>query len=163
MGIAAHIRGSLITPDFAVKSYVEDLSDEEMLVRPVPNANHIKWQLGHLIASQNYLIEQACPGVMPPLPAGFAEKYNKDTATVDDPNAFDSKEDLMQLWDSQRKGMLAALDKLSDEELEKPAPESLQRFAPTVGGMFAGQSMHWMMHAGQWAVIRRKLGRKPLF
>jgi len=22
---------------------------------------------------------------------------------------------------------------------------------------------HWLMHAGQWAVVRRKLGKPPLF
>ena len=37
------------------------------------------------------------------------------------------------------------------------------RFAATVRAMFSGQGMHWMMHAGQWAVVRRKLGRKRLF
>jgi hypothetical protein len=29
--------------------------------------------------------------------------------------------------------------------------------------VFSMQGSHWMMHAGQWAVLRRKLGRPPLF
>jgi hypothetical protein len=32
-----------------------------------------------------------------------------------------------------------------------------------VAGIFLMQGTHWTMHAGQWAVIRRKLGRAPLF
>jgi hypothetical protein len=32
-----------------------------------------------------------------------------------------------------------------------------------VGALFSVEGSHWLMHAGQWAVIRRQLGRKPLF
>jgi hypothetical protein len=32
-----------------------------------------------------------------------------------------------------------------------------------VGDVFSMQGGHLLMHAGQWAVVRRKLGRKPLF
>jgi hypothetical protein len=63
----------------------------------------------------------------------------------------------------QRAGTLAALEKLSDDDLEKPAPEKIQQFGATVGTVFAGQNMHWVMHAGQWVIVRRQLGRKPLF
>ena len=34
---------------------VSDLSDAELLVRPVPQANHIAWQLGHLILQDSRL------------------------------------------------------------------------------------------------------------
>jgi hypothetical protein len=163
MSIASHIKVSLESPTVVVKSYLEDLSDQELLVRPADGANHIAWQLGHLIASEHQLIEQVCPGSLPDLPEGFAEKYTKETSTVDDPGAFHSKEEYLKLMDEQRAGLLTALEKLSDEDLEKPSPESLQEFWATVGAVFSGQGMHWMMHAGQWAVIRRQLGRQPLF
>ena len=32
--------------------YLSDLSDADLLVRPAPGANHIAWQLGHLIYSE---------------------------------------------------------------------------------------------------------------
>lgn len=163
MSLATHIKQTLEPPDFVVKSYLADLTDEDLLIRPVPGANHIAWQLGHLIAAEHSLVNQACPGSMPPLPDGFAEKYSKETASLDDPGAFHKKEEYIKLMDEQRAGTLATLEKLSDEELEKPAPESLRYFAATVGGIIAGQSMHWMMHAGQWAIVRRQLGKPPLF
>src|SRR5262245_38109749 len=75
--------------------YVEDLTDAELLKRPHPKCNHIKWQLGHLIAGENQMIEQIAPGSMPALPAGFAERYTKETASSDDPAKFDSKADLL--------------------------------------------------------------------
>lgn len=163
MSIARHIQTGLQLPTFIVDGYLEDLAQEDLFVRPAPGANHIAWQLGHLITSEHQMINMVCPDAMPPLPEGFAEAYTKETAGLDDPEAFHSKEEYLRVRDEQRKAMLAALEKLSDEELESPTPEKLQRFATTVGTLFSGLGIHWTMHAGQWAVIRRQLGRPPLF
>ena len=157
------IKASMSAPDMIVNAYLGDLSDEELLVRPVEGANHIAWQLGHLITSENSMVEQTCPGSMPPLPEGFKEKYTKETATLDEASAFHTKEEYLKLFNEQRAGTLKALDGLNDDDLDKPAPESLRKMFPTVGAIFSMQPTHWVMHAGQWAVIRRKLGRAPLF
>ncbi len=69
------IKESMNTSNMIVHAYLEDLSDEELLVRPVEGANHIAWQLGHMISSEHNLTEMTCPGSMPPLPEGFANKY----------------------------------------------------------------------------------------
>lgn len=145
------------------QSYLADLTDDELLVRPVPGANHIAWQLGHLIVNEHEMIEAACPGSMPALPDGFAEKYTPETAGLDAREAFHPKSVYMNAIEVQRSGTLQALEKLTDEDLDKPAPEKYRNFLKTVGELFAIQGTHWMMHGGQWAVIRRKLGRKPLF
>lgn len=157
------IRASMAVPDVIVQSYLDDLSDDDLMIRTVDGLNHIKWQLGHLVSSENGMIESVCPGSMPPLPEGFKEKYTKETASIDDPAAFHSKDEYLKLAAEQREAMLKALDGLSDDDLDKPAPERLQRMWPTVGSVFSMQPTHWVMHAGQWAVLRRKLGKPPLF
>jgi hypothetical protein len=157
------IKAVLAPSDYVVKAYLEDLSDADLLIRPVPGANHIAWQLGHLIAAEHELVEMACPGQMPPLPAGFAEKHTTETAKLDDPKAFLTKAEYLKQYAAQRAGTLALLDKQSEAELAAPAPEKIRMFAATVGALFANQAGHWMMHAGQWAIVRRKLGRPPLF
>jgi hypothetical protein len=140
--------------------YVEDLTDQELLHRPAKGANHINWQLGHLIASENMMGNQAIPGSMPPLPAGFAEKYTKETAASDDPASFLKKADLLKVYEEQRAATLQALEKVSEADLDKATGVD---YAPTVGAMFSMHGTHWVMHAGQWAVVRRQLGRKPLY
>jgi len=154
---------ALRSSDGVWKMYLDDLSDAELLERPVDKANHIAWQLGHLITAENGLTSQVCPGVMPELPEGFAERHTSETAASDDPNSFLSKDEYLQLFQQQRTATLAALDGLTAEQLDEPAPEDLRHICQTVGGVFALQASHWTMHAGQWAVIRRKLGRPPLF
>jgi hypothetical protein len=163
MSIALHVRQTLELPAMIVHRYLEDLTDEDLFVRPYGPMNHIAWQLGHLIAGENFHINQVASGSMPALPEGFRERHSKETAANDDRSLFCTKAEYLILMNEQRAGTLNVLEGLSDEELLKPSPESIRYFGPTVGAVFSGQSAHWMMHAGQWAVIRRKLGKPPLF
>jgi hypothetical protein len=144
-------------------AYLGDLTDGELLHRPHTDCNHIAWQLGHLIASEHQMVEGVAPGSMPDLPEGFVGKHSKETASSDDASAFCSKQEYLELFETIRSATLAALEKLSDEDLDKPSPEEMQGYAPTVGAVFDLQGGHWLMHAGQWAVIRRQLGHDPLF
>lgn len=157
------IRSSIEMANFIASGYLEDLSDSDLLVRPVPGANHIAWQLGHLIGSTQQMFDLALPGTLPPLPAGFQEKYTKETAAGDDPAAFHKKAEYQQVMGAQREAALAKLARLTDADLDKPAPEEFKDYLKNIGDLFSIQGSHLLMHAGQWAVVRRKLGRKPLF
>ncbi|MDP6446148.1 MAG: DinB family protein [Pirellulaceae bacterium] len=163
MSIASHIKAELGLPGFVVQGYLQDLSDADLMLRAHEKANHIAWQLGHLIVAEHNLNNMVCPDSMPALPAGFAEQHDDETATSDDPSEFCSKDEYLKLMDEQRAGTFALLDRLSDEELESAAPEKIQKFGATVGAVIAGQSAHWMMHAGQWVIVRRQLGKEAMF
>ena len=140
--------------------YLGDLTDAEMMKRPCVGCNHINWQVGHLIASEHNMIEGLAPGSMPKLPAGFAEKYAKETATSDKPSDFLTKSELMATFEAVRAGTISALSKMSDSDFDKPTGVE---YAATAGAMFELQGSHWLMHAGQWAVVRRQCGRAPMF
>jgi hypothetical protein len=56
---------------------------------------------------------------------------------------------------------LAALESFPEAELDSPAPESLRSFCPTMGHVFSLIANHPLMHAGQFVVVRRQLG-KPI-
>ncbi|MEQ1904769.1 MAG: DinB family protein [Pirellulaceae bacterium] len=143
--------------------YLGDLTEQDLMHRPAQNANHIRWQLGHLIVSEHEMIEGCFPGSMPKLPEGFKAKYAKETAASDKISDFHTKDQLMEAYKQQRAATLKNLEKVSEADLSKASPESMQSYAPTVGAALSMQGTHWVMHAGQWAVIRRQLGRAPLF
>jgi len=157
------IRLGIDSANTICQGYLGDLTDQELLMRPVPGANHIAWQLGHLLVSEHDMVEAACPGSMPALPAGFADKYKAEASKLDSPDAFHSKSVYMNVFEQQRAGTFKALEKLSDADLDKAAPEKFRSFLKSVGDLFVMQGTHWLMHAGQWAILRRKLGRKPVF
>ena len=163
MNSAAAIRLTIDSSQMVSLAYLEDLTEEELLLRPHPDCNHIAWQVGHLIVSEHSMIEGAVPGSMPDLPEGFSETYTQHTAASDDGLLFHGKRELLVLSDRIRTATLAALACLSDEDLDRPAAEEIRSYAPTVGAAFSLQGTHWLMHAGQWAVIRRQIGRPPLF
>ena len=58
---------------------------------------------------------------------------------------------------------LAAIAATPDNALEAPAPERVRQFLPTVAAVLAALGGHWLMHAAQFVVVRRKLGKPLLF
>ena len=88
MSIATHIKNTFQLPQLMLNECIGDLTAEEMYVWPIKGTNHFTWQLGHLIASENYHINQICPGDIPELPKGFNDLFTKDTSLVDDPSFF---------------------------------------------------------------------------
>jgi DinB family protein len=156
------IKSALTSTHHILKWYLSDLSDADLLVRPVPGANHVAWQVGHLIHSERNMLAKYIPGGSPPeLPAGWGEQHsNKEGAAKQAPDGFRTKAEYLALFNQVREATLAALAKLPDTDLDKPVP---WKFAPTVGAVFLLQANHTMMHAGQFSVVRRKLGKPVLF
>jgi uncharacterized damage-inducible protein DinB len=158
------IQTALTSTKFLHDRYLSDLSDADLLVRPVPGANTIAWQLGHLISSEPYLMRSQLPDTpYPELPAGFAEAHTKETAAADSPRGFKTRAEYTQLFDKVRAATLAAVAKLSDADLGKPTQGQMAPFAPTLAAFFILVANHTLMHAGQFTVVRRKLGKPVLF
>ncbi len=145
-------------------AFLGDLSDADLLARPAPNANHIAWQLGHLIVSEGHLVKEALPNSKyPELPKGFAEQHSKETAAVEPPKGFYTKAQYLELYTATRQATLAVTAQLSPADLDKPTTGNMAKFAPTVGHLLLMLSNHDLMHAGQFTVVRRKLGKPVLF
>jgi uncharacterized damage-inducible protein DinB len=158
------VRIALSSTQPLLSMYLTDLSDADLLVRPVPNANHIAWQLGHLIKSEVDLIKSQVPlAEFPSLPAGFAEQYTKETAKTDSPKNFKTKAQYLDLFDQVRRATLASLDRLTDEDLDKATTGNMAAFAPNLAAFYILVSNHTLMHAGQITAVRRKLGKPVLF
>ena len=146
-----------------VDRYLEDLSDADILVRPVPGQNHIAWQLGHLILSERGMLEGVKPGSSPALPAGFEEAHGRDEASTrsDDAARFLSKSRYQELMKAQRDATKAALAAASEADLDAPGPERMRQMAPTAGAVYLLVGTHVLMHVGQFVGVRRAL-KKPV-
>jgi len=156
------IRAAGDLSSMVLKTYLSDLSDAELLLRPNSECNHIAYQLGHLISSEVQLLQMIVPGTETPLPSGFVEAHAKENAKSDDASLFQSKATYLELVDKVRETSLAALESMDDARLDEPAPEAFAQFAPTMGHVFMLLATHQMMHAGQIVVVRRQLGKPVL-
>lgn len=147
-----------------VGMYLGDLSDADLHVRPVPGANNIAWQLGHLILAEKGLLAEFLPGVnYPALPAGFAEAHVQGEASAEKLKQQVPKAQYLELFNAQRQATIEAIQKLSDADLDRPNTGRMAQFAPTLGQLLLLVANHTMMHAGQFTPIRRKLGKPVMF
>jgi len=157
------IKTALTSTQFLMTKYIEDLSDADFLVRPDPSANHIAWQLGHLISAEQGLGKQVPGATYTPLPAGWDDQHGKNAASMNPPKGFKTKAEYLTQFNQTRAATLAAVAKMSDADLDKPTTGSMAQFAPTVGALLILMSNHTLMHAGQFTVVRRKQGKPVLF
>jgi hypothetical protein len=79
----------LIAKDIAdtlamMKQHLADFSDADMLVRPVPNANHANWQVGHLLGFEVMVANLIGAKDVPALADNFKSQYNSEAAKSDD-------------------------------------------------------------------------------
>jgi hypothetical protein len=162
MSLKNHIRWQTEQNHWITMAYLQDLTDGDFMLRPVPGMNHIAWQMGHLITSSKKMLGMLGQPA-PQLPAGFEESYTTETAASDDPAKFASKEVYLDLAEKTKAASLAALEAIPDSKLEEPGPEPMREYAPTVAAVLTMLGAHWVMHSGQFVAVRRKLGRAPLF
>ncbi len=97
------------------------------------------------------------------MPDGFDKKFTKETAGKDDPSFFGGKSQLMDQFAKTRGATIAWVKTLQPADLDKPSPEQMRRFAPTLGHFLQMIPAHTAMHIGQFQVARRKLGKPLLF
>ena len=147
-----------------LEMFVGDFTDADLLVRPVPGANHAAWQLGNVIGGDPFLVTAELPGVeYPALPAGFLELHGSKGSKTDADAGFLTKDGYLTLLRDVRAVTVAAVRNLSDADLDKPSSEKMRWAGPTLAHVLMFAAQHTMQHAGQFTVIRRKLGKPVLF
>jgi hypothetical protein len=157
------VKASLTSTKGIFEMYFADFSDDDLFVRPVPSANHTAWQLGHLIMAERAMVVEQLPlAPMPALPDGFAEAHNKARAKHDGKEGFYTKAEYSQLFNDIRTATIAAVEKLTDADLDQPSKGSMAPWAPRLGDFMLLIANHSLMHGAQFTVVRRALGKPVL-
>lgn len=158
------LRTALTSTQNVMNWYLSDLSDSDLAVRPVPTANNIAWQLGHLIYAEIMLLHDQLPGATyPELPDHFKEQYTGKTAGIAPQGGYQKKAEYVDWFNKVRTATLANLENLSEEDLDKPNTNAVAQFAPNLGALLILIANHTLMHAGQFTVVRRALNKPVLF
>lgn len=152
------IRETLAMADSVANAYLSDLTDEQLQERPHANCNTIYWQLGHLILSEHNHMSRIDSTAMPRLPEQFETVFSKekDASNLGANAASFTKQQLLELFKSQRQATLKLLELQTDEMLDLPSGVP---YAENRSALFHMQGSHWLMHAGQWVIVRRNLGK----
>ena len=147
-----------------LKMFLGDLGDADLKVRPVPSANNIAWQLAHLIVAEKLLLDGQLPGVSyPDLPPGITSLGNERTGKEDPPEGYLPKAQYLEWFGKMRAATVAAVEKISDADLDRPTTNMMAKFAPTLGDLLVMIANHTLMHGGQFTVVRRALNKPVVF
>ncbi len=158
------IQASLASTQYLLNRYIEDLSDADILARPTPGANHIAWQVGHLIHSEIMIVRMALPdAVYPDLPADWGDVHGPKATGNDGPAGFRKKSEYAAIFNEVRGATINHVARLTDADLDKPTTGPMAQYAPKLGNLLLLVANHTLMHAGQFSVLRRKLGKPVLF
>src|SRR3954452_24847290 len=95
-----------------LQMHLGDFSEADLLVRPVEAANHVAWQLGHLVNSTTNLINSVSPGAMPVVDSAFAERHGYNGTKLND--GFESKEQLLRRFNAINDASIKWLGNLSE-------------------------------------------------
>ena len=155
-GISA-IKNELAMGMLVLKTYLEDITTEELKIRPAKKANSLAWQIGHLICSE-YRVLTSLGASVPQISDDFIKEHSFDNTPETKNNI--SKEEYLSLYEKVREATLNFLSSLTNEDLDKPGPEYMKDYAPTIGSVLLLQGSHMLMHAGQIAVFRREHDKK---
>jgi hypothetical protein len=160
MGPKDLIKQTLDMSDFVTKSYLNDLTDADLRLKPVEGMHSIALQLGHLISVEQHVIELVKPGASPKLPDGFKEAHDIKNSELTD-GGFLTKDKYLELFAAQRAATLNVLSEVADSELGDTRDGTLPQWASTVGAALHVVGLHSLMHTGQYVAVRRSL-RKPI-
>lgn len=143
--------------------YLSDLSDQDLTLRPVPSANNIAWQMGHLIHSEPELLGSMPGATYPELPATLKQDYTGKKSGVVPPGGYLPKAQYLEWFTKMRTATLANVDRITDADLDRPTTGEMAKFAPNLGALLLLTANHTLMHAGQFTVVRRALNKPVLF
>lgn len=157
MEICEVIREVLKTSRLVLFRYLNDFSDTDIYVRPLPKAHTTAWQLGHLILSERMMMKGLGCEDLIELPPRFESVHAEDRGYSYEENSGFVKEQYKELLVVQRERVFELLEETTVATFESPGPIEMRQYAPTVAAVFLAMGSHEMLHAGQIAVIRRYL------
>ena len=144
----------------AVRILLDDITEEESMVRGKDNISHIRWQTGHLLYSAALTLKMLHDTT--DIPESWYTLFGRGSDISDSADDYPSMKELRDklyiLYDRMEK----RLNTITDEEFDKQviiAPG----FEPTSlnGTLFF--CTHEFYHAGQIAILRKMLGRERSF
>lgn len=143
---------------------VEDVADERMCVQPVPGQtmNHAAFLLGHLAWTSDSAISLL--GEQPGPAAGWKDLVGMGAVPQSDRALYPGKAELLKALSEAHERIVAALPKVTEEVLTRPAPERIRSRFRTVGIAIVGlMTSHEAMHLGQLSAWRRAQGLPAVF
>ena len=142
-----------------------DFSEADMKVRPVPNASHTQWMVGHLCLSEIFFVKATGGDGDGLLHDGFGDCFPQTKERANESSCALNKAELLAVFNKVRARTIEHVKSLDDAALLRkvPSPLTQGKTETTIGFLANMPALHLSMHIGQMQIIRRVLGKPILF
>lgn len=146
-------------------SLVNDTDDDRWLEQPFEGANHIAWQVGHIMVAQYGLTLAAVRGRQREdlewLPKSYAKMFGRDSTPHVEVASHPTPDELRAALDTVHDHVIAGLQSVEPAVFDdKPEWEVPMCSTKLEAVHFC--ALHEMVHAGQIGMLRRMLGKQHL-
>ncbi|MFT5424094.1 MAG: hypothetical protein ACI89L_001886 [Phycisphaerales bacterium] len=138
------------------------MTDEQLMIRACPKANHSVWCLGHIACTDDYILH-AVAGRPSGMPEGWNELFGYGSEVSDDASKYPSRAELMKALEGRREALLGWMMTLDEPAMCRPTEGEMAQFAPTAGQLAPFLAFHEGFHTGQLSAARRAAGLDRLF
>jgi uncharacterized damage-inducible protein DinB len=143
-----------------LRKNVGDVTHEESLRAFAPGTSCLNWILAHVVATRCRTLQAL--GGEPIWTDAACRRYDRHAPPLTDAS---EARPLAQLWsdlDREQERLVAAIRRLTPEDLSRPAPPDSEGDPVRAHGeLLAVFGFHDAYHAGQTGLVRRFLGRPP--
>ncbi|MBA4019980.1 MAG: DinB family protein [Pirellula sp.] len=142
-----------------------DLQPQDWFAMP-GGVTHIAWQVGHLAMAQYRLCLDRIRGERESdnrlISLAMLTIFGKGSTPDADSKKYPPVDEIRAVFDRVYKASLDECSRLADADLDLP-PLKPHRLFHTKLGSLLWCTRHEMVHAGQISLVRRMIGRKPLW
>jgi hypothetical protein len=146
-------------------SLLADIPDDRWFDRP-GGVTHVAWQVGHLASAELRLglirVRDPRPVDDEIFPPDVRRYFVGDDTPRADPREYPSPARFREILAAVRRQLFAELPTYADSTLAEPLGTP-HRLCRTKGDALVWAPRHELIHAGQIGLLRRLLGRKPVW
>jgi uncharacterized damage-inducible protein DinB len=146
--------------------FLQDVGPDEWFRQPPGGVTHLAWQLGHLAMAEYRMTMELVRGRVPAddafISEDFVKTFSRNSVPDPDPARYPPVTEIRAVFDRVHARALEELADLDPAALAEP-PVKPHSIAKTKLRCLFWAGQHELVHAGQIALLRRLLGRPPLW
>jgi hypothetical protein len=127
---------------------------------------HVAWQAGHLAMAEYRLCLDRIRGERPDdeqiISAAFLRQFGKGSEPDPDPSVYPAPSEILATLARVHEAAMTECANLSDSDLDATALKPHLWFTTKIGSL-SWCAAHEMTHAGQLGLLRRLMGKKPIW
>lgn len=149
----------------ATQNFLADLTPDQWYWSPPQYPTHIAWQVMHVAVAQYSLCFRRIRGQLPEddawCPADYLAQFGVGSAPRSDDDGRLSVDEIQRVFDGVFERAVEAVPKYSAAQLAEPVDPPHPVFKTNLEAIEMAPH-HEAIHAGQIAMLRRLMGKKPL-